>query len=293
MAPGAGIVEIEPDKKIEATVVFGYTGKTGFNGDGSSGVFSKKAGGAEFEVGLEKEFEIEAGSAFSAGLEFKTRDFGTGTSDNAPVPERLQSLSFELAYLRVLNDRWSVRTSAEPGFRSADSSFSSDGFGVEVGAVAIYEFSSAFRLGFGFSVDFPGIGDTEVSPSLMLEWQPGERWAFRLGYPATEVAYSFDSGLELAFQVTGDPFGDIYYVKDDPAPGLSGKPSLRDSAVEYSDLRLGLGARYELPGGFDIEAAVGVVVNQEFGYTETGGRDYTVESDGSPVFFRLGVSRGF
>ncbi len=293
MTSSADVVETEPDKETEATVVFGYTEKTGFKGDGSSRVFSKKAGGAEFEVGLEKEFEIQAGSAFSAGFEFKTRDFGTGTSDSVPVPERLQSLSFELAYLRVLNDRWSVRTSAEPGFRSADSSFGSDGFGVEVGAVAIHEFSSAFRLGFGFAVDFPGIGDTEVSPSLMLEWKPGERWAFRLGYPATEVAYTFDSGLELAFQVTGELFGDSYHVKDDPAPRLAGKPSLRDSAVEYSDLRLGLGARYELAGGFDVEAAVGVVVNQEFDYKETGGRDYKVEADGSAVFFRLGVSRDF
>ncbi len=293
MTPGADVVEIESDNEIEATVVFGYTEKTGFKGEGSSNVFSKKAGGAEFEVGLEKEFAIDPGSAFSAGFEFKTRDFGTGTRDNVPVPERLQSLSFDLGYLRVLNDRWSVRTSAEPGFRSADSSFSSDSFGVEVGTVAIYEFSSALRLGFGFSVDFPGIGDTELSPSLMLEWQPGERWAFRLGYPATEVAYTFDGGLELAFQVTGEPFGESYYVKDDPAPGLAGKPSLRDSAVEYSDLRLGLGARYELAGGFDLEAAVGVVLNQEFDYTETGGRDYTVEADGSAVFFRLGVSRDF
>jgi hypothetical protein len=193
----------------------------------------------------------------------------------------------------VLNDRWSVRASAEPGFRAAGSSFDSDSFGVEVGADAIYEFSPALRLGFGFEVDFPGIGDTSLSPSLTLEWQPDERWAFRVGYPATEVAYTFDGGLELAFQVTGDPFGEIYSVKNDPAPGLAGKPSLRDSAVEYSDLRLGLAVRHELAGGFDVEAAVGVVVNQEFEYTETGGSDYTVESDGSPVFFSLGVSRDF
>lgn len=290
---GADIVEREPDEEIETTITFGYIGKTEFKGDGSSGVFPKKAGGTEFEVGLGKNLQIDAVSSFSGGIEFQTRDFGTDTGDNVPVPERLQSLSFELGYFRVLNDRWSMLASAEPGFHAADSSFDSDSFGVKVGAVAIYQFSPALRLGFGFGVNFPGIGDTSLSPRLMLEWQPDERWAFRVGYPATEIAYTFDSGLELAFQATGEPFGEIYYVKDDPAPGVAGKPSLRDSAVEYSDLRLGLAVRQELAGGFDLEASVGVVVNQEFEYTETGGKDYTVESDGSPVFFSLGVSRDF
>lgn len=293
MTPGADMVEPETDEEIEATVSFSYIGKTEFKGDGAAGVFPKKAGGVEFQLGLEKEFEFDEVSSFSAGIEFGTRDFGISTGDNVPVPERLQSLAFELGYFRELNDRWSVLASVEPGFSAADSSFDSDSFGVEVGVVAIYQFSSTLRLGFGFEAEFPGVGDNDVSPSIELEWLPDERWAVRVGYPVTEIAYTFDGGLELAFQVTGEFFGNTYHVKDDPAPGLAGKPSLRDSAVEYSDLRLGLAARYELAGGFDLEAAVGVVANQEFEYTETGGPDYTVESDGTPVFFTLGVSRDF
>lgn len=273
------------DDEIEAAVSFGYVARSKFKGDGSTGPFRKEVGGEEVSVEIEKEVSLGGDSSLSGGIEFQTRTFGTKASDNTPVPDRLQSLTFEFAYVRPVVDRWSIRLSAAPGLYTAGSGFKSDSFGVEADVIALYQVNPQLRFGFGAGADFPSKGDAEFSPRLGLEWIASEQWTVRVGFPDTEVAYTLSEEWQFALQLAGDPFGDIYYVEKDPAPSLPGKPSLRNSAVEYSDLRVGLAVRLELPKGLDLEAAAGYVINQEFSYSETGSADYTVESDeGAPYF---------
>ncbi len=205
-------------------------------------------------------------------------DRDTGTA----LPERLQSVGLPLSVFKTFNPTWSALAVIAPSVSNAGSSFSSDGFGVNAFGLATYTFSPEFNVSFGVAADTLSTGFGALLPVVGTEWRFDPEWTLNLGFPRTDVTWQATNSLSLAARVEVD-FG-TFYVKDDPLPGAPGKPSLRDTTLDYTAIRLGVGADYALSKDFTVGVSTGVLVSRTADYND---RNYKLESRDATAFAGL------
>ncbi len=210
--------------------------------------------------------------------------FEVDATSALPVPKKLQSAALNLAGAMALNGDWMVSLTVSPGFYAAGSSPGMDGFNAPGLLLGTRKISPTFSVAVGLRFD--AFSDNSILPIAGFRWQPAPEWTVSLGAPRTEVVYKIREGVELFGGGSMEGGG---FAIDDPQLRSSGTISLRDTYVDYREIRAGGGVRWALAETVSLEIEGGWVVDRRFDYYE---RSLEVKTDGAS-FWHVGLSTRF
>ena len=206
-------------------------------------------------------------------------------TDGVPLPERLRSTFADLGATWNFNRAWTFVAAVQPGLYSDTEASSSDGFAVPVTTLAQWRNGGAWTFGFG--ARFNSLSRNTAMPIVYARWQPTPKWTVSLGAPRTEVAYKFDSATSF---FAGSSFEGGSFAVDDPAVmPPAGYPSLRETKLDYREIRVGAGVRRQLSPGVRLQLEGGAAIDRRFEYFD---RDLKIEAD-SAGFFALSLVASF
>lgn len=194
------------------------------------------------------------------------------SSGYVPLPETLESLNFDLAGTWVLNREWSLTAMLRPGFSGDTHVSTSDAFNIPATVLARWQATEKLSVIFGARYDENS--EYELFPVAGVVWQFAPQWRLSVGIPRTEVSYALNESTQFFGGLTGD-FG-TYAVKNANISAPPGYPSLRDTWLEYRDLRFGVGARQKLTSTLTLQVDVGTTLDRKFDYMD---RDFEVKTD--------------
>lgn len=206
------------------------------------------------------------------------------------LPDQLESVEIGLSARHRFDDRWSLVTRLSAGVAGSSGNFSSDGFNAGLFALATYQFSETFSAGVGFVYNTLA-EQLPVIPVVGVRWDFSQDWRFTLAFPSTRVTWSANERLTL--RVSLDLDTGSFHVKDDPRPatiGVNGRPSLRDSILDYTAVSAGLGASYALTESLTLDAALGYNFSRTADFDD---RNYKIKADGGAPIVRLGLTYAF
>ncbi len=208
----------------------------------------------------------------------------TSLSSKLPVPEKLRGAALDLSGTMTLDAGWMVSLTVSPGFYSAGSSLGSDGFNVPGLLLGTRRISPTLSIAVGLRFD--GFSDNSLLPVAGLRWQPTPEWLVSVGAPRTEAVYTLREGLKVFGGASLQGGG---FAVDDRRLVSSGKISLRDTYVDYQEIRAGLGVRWDLNETLALEIEGGWIVDQRFDYYE---RSLEVTAGGT-AFGHIALSTRF
>jgi hypothetical protein len=193
-------------------------------------------------------------------------------NDRFGLPSDLYEASFGLSGVRVINERWAVRSILGMDFATDGENNSSDAWRFRGGAFAIYEMNPQLKLSFGAIA--LGREDLPVVPAVGAVWQPNVRTRWDLILPRPRVSYLLtDDGKRQNWIYTG--------------VGLEGntwgyETQLgQDRQLSYGDWRWSLGweSRPSAPAG--VPFVLGRKYSTEIGYAFS--RDIELDSDSEEI----------
>lgn len=228
--------------------------------------------------------------ATTLSADFGYSGFFLDLSGPIALPEKLEALEAGISARHRLDERWSLLARASVGVAGSEGSFSSDGFNAGLFALASYQFSDTFSAGFGFV--YNSLSESlPVIPVAGVRWDFAPDWRFTLAFPSTRVTWTANDRLTLRVSLDFDTGS--FYVENDPRPatiGVGGRPSVRDTILDYTAISAGLGASYALTEALTLDAAVGYNFSRTADYDE---RNYEIEADGGAPIGRLGLTYSF
>lgn len=205
-------------------------------------------------------------------------------SSALPVPKKLQGAALNLSGAMALDGDWMVALTVSPGFYAAGSSPGMDGFNAPGLLLGTRKISPTFSVAMGLRFD--AFSDNSILPIAGFRWQPTPEWTVSLGAPRAEAVYKIREGVEV---FGGGSFQGGGFAIDDPQLRSSGTISLRDTYVDYREIRVGGGLRWTLAKTVALELEGGWVVDRRFDYYE---RSLEVKTDGA-AFWHVGVTTRF
>lgn len=205
-------------------------------------------------------------------------------SSTLPVPKKMQGAALNVSGTMSLEGDWMVSLTLSPGFYEAGSSPGADGFNVPGVLLGTRKISPNLSIAVGLRFD--AFSDNSILPIAGLRWQASPEWTVSLGAPRSEVVYAIREGIEL---FGGGSFRGGGFAIDDPQLRASGTVSLRDTYVDYSEIRVGGGLRWALTDTLALELESGWVVDRQFDYYE---RSLEVQTDGA-AFWHVALSARF
>lgn len=226
--------------------------------------------------------ELTQGSLLRLGLNWQRYSFGVPVL--APIPNTLQSLSGVIGADLELTDQWLMRIEAEPGIYS------------DFNDITFRDFNAPLILGFSYLVNadvqwFFGISanlrrDLPVVPAAGLRWHFDDDWTLMFLLPKPRLEYK---ALEnLTWYLGGEIKGDTYTVASDFGNQF-GNQRLNDAELDFMELRLGTGIRWNVYGAA-VDLETGFMVAREFDYHRP---DVRIVSNGAAPYVQLALRAGF
>jgi hypothetical protein len=203
-----------------------------------------------------------------------------------PVPSRLQSLAATLDYSQEVNERWSLSSSGSVGSYVTKSGLLSHGWGITASALGLYKWDPDLTLAVGASYESLST-DFRFIPIVGFDWRLSDKWSMALGFPSTAVTYQMRKSLSLSIGLSGS--GGVYYVKDDPQPGVAAR-TLAGSRLETMEARLGFKVEWQFNDTFSVNCTSGDILYREFKYIDRG---YKLKSHDMVSFLSIGGSCSF
>lgn len=202
-----------------------------------------------------------------------------------PLPERLRSSYADLGVAWNINRTWTLVAAVQPGVYGDTEASSSDGFAMPATLLAQWRSGGAWTFGAG--VRFNSLARNRVMPVAFARWQPSPQWTVSLGAPRTEVAWKFDSATSF---FAGSSFEGGAFAVDDPAvTPPAGYPGLRETKLDYREIRGGAGVRRQLSPAVRLQLEGGVALGRRFEYFD---RALTIKLD-SAGFVALSLVASF
>jgi long-subunit fatty acid transport protein len=271
-----------PTFKIETS----HAGKTDLEARGAAvGEVAVSRLTANFDLPLAP---LSASTALGADIGFSA--FYLDRSGPVALPEKLESIETGLTARHRFDDRWSLITRVSVGVAGSEGTFSSDGFNAGLFALASYQFSETFSAGAGFVYNTLA-EQLPLIPVVGVRWDFAPDWRFTLAFPSTRVTWTANERLTL--RVSLDLDTGSFHVKEDPRPatiGVNGRPSLRDSILDYTAVSAGLGASYVLTDSLTLDATLGYNFSRTADFDD---RNYKIKADGGAPIARLGLTYAF
>ena len=203
------------------------------------------------------------------GLAYATYELDAA---GAALPDRLGELSLNLGVIHRLSPTWTLAGYARPGFYSDFESFDADAVNVPVLLLATYVVSPELVWSFGLNAS--AFSDNPVLPIVGLRWQFARDWTFALGFP--QSGFTREINDTLALRLGASFAGGNFRVTRNlgvPAPGV---PRLANTYLDFTEIRVGLGADLALGGDLKLALDVGAVTDRKFDYFD---RNYRLDSD--------------
>lgn len=218
---------------------------------------------------------------FSTALSWKRDQFkSTGA---VPLPKRLTELGLNFMAMKDLTKEigpgWSAMAMIGPSFSSDSGKISGDGFSLLGVATIGKEVSPTLS----WDVGLVGMtrGDMKVLPMIGLKWGFAPDWELSIGFPRTGVSYKVSDALKLSAGLSRQ--GGTYHISKAPAAGLG------NTYLDYSEMRGGLRADYEINKNVSVEVEAGATLERKFDYYD---RNYELKGK-SVGYGRLGVKYQF
>jgi len=126
-------------------------------------------------------------------------------------------------------------------------------------------------------------GDLPVIPLVGVNWFINEKWELQLMLLKPRVIYTLNDRWKFSAGL-GLNFGTTFRTSDTLGTSI-GLPRYTDALASYSDMRLGLGAEYQLGKSWSFEAEAGYSVNREIDYKDID----TKVSFGNAPYIRMGL----
>ncbi len=219
------------------------------------------------------------------GLGYNRIDFGT--PENSFLPDSLETLNLGLlGYYKLSND-WSLFAMFGPRLNlingwdeiEAKNVTWAGGFG------AHYDFNKDLSIQFGLGVN-PGTDRLPILPILGVRWAFADKWTLNAGFPRTAIDYQLLSNLTLSLETSF--LGGTYETSSTYGDSV-GRSELNNRSLSYNEVRIGLGALYNLTKNVALELSTGAVVYREFDFKDT---DYDPTVKPAP-YVKTGVKISF
>lgn len=216
-------------------------------------------------------FPLNRDDTLIAGLAYG--NVSLDSSVGLPLPERLQELSLRLSWERALAPGWFVAASARPGF-SGDR-LGGDAFNVPVMLLGVL--AQSRELVWTFGVNANALNRRPVMPVAGVRWEFTPGWTFALMYPRAGFSWKMTPGLTWQAGLHMDGGG--YRITRNLGVPAAGIARLANTRLDVRELRAGLGAEWDLGGGFALGLEAGVVTDRKFDYHD---RNYRLDTNGGP-----------
>ncbi len=173
------------------------------------------------------------------------------------LPQRLHDVSFGLAWMRRINDKWMARFMLNTAFASDLNNTGSDAWQVRAGGFAVYRPNE--RWSFALGALATGRDDIPVIPAVGAIWNPSPKCTVNLMLPNPRIArVLYDSGNRLHWGYIGGGFSGGTWAYD-RSSGLADR-------LTYREWRLVLGWESTPPKTPGTFYTTGKTLNFEFGY---------------------------
>lgn len=169
------------------------------------------------------------------------------------VPTHLQSLALKLGWNRALDAQWSLRGEIDPGAYGAGS------FGAPLAVRAIYAASREVQWAFGLNYD--GRSGHPLVGGVGVRWQFAPAWTLAFLLPAPRVEWTITS--EISLYAGASLRGGTFRVADDFGR-VRGRPAFDGATVDYREINVGVGARWQLAPGTALHLGLGALTDRRF-----------------------------
>ncbi len=210
--------------------------------------------------------------------------FDFGSTTGSLTPQNLQSVGVGAGIGYKIDDNWSLLGSFTPEFQEVNGWNGSTYVHLTGGAGATYTWNPDLSLTFGL-VASPGAFNTPVLPMASLKWRFADKWTLVAGLPRTSLTYALCDKVNLwgAASIEGGEFktGDNYGT-------AAGRPDLNDRKLDYTEVRVGVGADYKLCPALTLTGELGSAVYRDFAFEHNN----KIKADPS-VLAELGIKTCF
>lgn len=204
------------------------------------------------------------------------------TVPRAPVPDRIQTLSFSAGIGHRLGDDWMIMGMLNPELYKV-SGMREDDIGLSGGINAIWRYSESLTVMFGLMV--APDSDLVVLPMVGADWRIDAQWELQLMFPQPRLVFEPDD--RWSFHVGASLLGATFRSSDTLGSSI-GQPQYNDALATYRDVRAGLGVGYRVSKSIRAELEGGYSVDRRIEYKHFG----TEKFDSAP-YVRLGVNLAF
>lgn len=212
-------------------------------------------------------------SAAIVGLGWRRFDFSGSVAD---VPDSLSSLALKLGYSRTLSPQWSLRAEIDPGVYSDFEDVGRDDVSSPFGLRVLYAAKRELQWAFAIFVD--PRSSVPVIGGIGARWQFAPQWTLLAFLPEPRVEFAASERLRL--YAGASLRGGTFQVAEDFGR-RRGRPQLDNQKVDFREISLGAGARWELSRTLFAGVALGWMLDRRFEYED---RDLLFNGDGAPMF---------
>jgi hypothetical protein len=215
---------------------------------------------------------LDRDSAAIVGLGWRRFDFSGSVAD---VPDSLSSLALKLGYARTFSPQWSLRAEIDPGLYSDFEDVGSEDVSAPFGLRVMYAASRELQWAFAVFVD--PRSSVPVIGGVGARWQFAPQWTLLAFLPEPRVEYAVSDRLRL--YAGASMRGGTFRVAEDFGR-RRGRPALDGQEVDFREISVGAGARWQLSRTLSAGAAVGWMLDRRFEYED---RDLLLNGEGAPM----------
>ncbi len=210
-----------------------------------------------------------AGFSYGLAADLHFLDTAPGTL----LPDQLNEVALNLGYTRPLHPRWTATASLRPGLYGDFEDISDRTFNAPLLLGAAYARSRELIWLFGLRADLRS--DDPVLPFVGVRWRFADDWSLNLAFPRTGVAWQLSPHLTLDAGVSLQ--GGTYHVSKNLGTPAGATGPLRDTFVDYREIRVGVGAEFAVTERATLRLDAGSFTDRKFEYFK---RNYTLNGDG-------------
>ena len=260
------------DLSWETEASFSAVADSEFRGGG----FRGDVNAVDFGLRAVASKQFGGGPLFRFGLEWQRADFGL--SKNAPLPNTLQSLAMVVGADFQIGEAWLFRFEASPGFYSGGTDVRAGDFNIPVIFGGSYFVNADLQFIAGIEVDvnrkYPVLG------AIGVRWKFAPKFVLDAVVPTPRLEYNFSKSL------TGYIGADLR----ETTYRTHGRRRLDNAIVDYTQIRVGAGASWNVTSQLTLECEAGVVVVHDFDFHRA---DFAVRSQDLPVYGGISLKAAF
>lgn len=208
----------------------------------------------------------DANTVFLVGVGGQELQFNPDAG--SPIPDRLSSAAFKLGVNYRFDQQWSLRTEVDAGRYG-------DMWNAPFAVRAIYATSADLQWAMGLNVDFrsahPVVGGVGV------RWKFAPDWTLQLLIPAPRVEWAVAPDITLF--AGASLRGGTFRLADDFGR-THGRPTLDRQIVDYREINVGIGARWQCTPACAVNLGVGQLLDRRFQFHD---RNLLFNGDGAPA----------